>query len=731
MKFITSIALFFITCTYHYAYSQHKESQSFNDSVMVKIQVTKAHYHKMNASSKAKEKITLLKGIGSGYYQINEFDSAAYYYSLGAQQALDSENHELYSSLQYNLSLVYLNKGMYQKALDMALISLETDKLLGHKNEITSSLNSIALIYQEWGIYDKALAYRLESIKLSKEANNALELANSRFNLGSLYVKIGKMNKALSYFSQAKEDYQTLLQQKPTDNQLEKSLSESIYAIGGIYLYNKDFPEALKLFNTALKIKTSVIDNVGMGNCYYQIGLVNFLQNNFEAARQNYFLSLQYKNSVNDQKGIALAYFRIGDLYYNWRKFSESQTFINKSITAAKSIGDWEILKENYRILYLIYSNQQVHKKALNYHELYKLYSDSSSDKNMTNAVEELSIRYETEKKEKKNSILTAENKIKALTIQKQKSMGLYLLIMIILALAIVIVLYVLYQSKRKTNTLITHKNSLLANQNVHIATQKKEIEKKNIRMMHSIQYAQRIQRAMLADVSELNQLVDDAFIYFKPKDIVSGDFYWFAKVDQKLIIAAIDCTGHGVPGAFMSMLGNSFLNQIILNQKITSPDKILEALSNEVQFALRQEETKNKDGMDMALCTIDLKTKQIEFAGAKNPLIIIRDGVAQRIKGDRKPIGSNIYPGKSFEKHQIEVNSPTCIYMFSDGYIDQFGGEKGRKFLIKRLHNLLEEIHHKPMIEQREILNSTLKEWMKNEKQIDDILIVGLKIEL
>lgn len=196
------------------------------------------------------------------------------------------------------------------------------------------------------------------------------------------------------------------------------------------------------------------------------------------------------------------------------------------------------------------------------------------------------------------------------------------------------------------------------------------------------------------------------------------------------MVLAAVDCTGHGVPGAFMSMLGNSFLNHIIIHQKICLPHKVLEALSKEVEFALNQQETKNVDGMDMALCTIDLQSKIVDFAGAKNPLIVIRDGVVQRIKGDRKNIGRNLYKEKEFEHHSIEITSPTCFYMFSDGYVDQFGGDKGRKFLIKRLETLLKDIYHKPMNEQKQILHSTMAEWMKEEDQVDDILIVGFKIE-
>jgi len=286
-----------------------------------------------------------------------------------------------------------------------------------------------------------------------------------------------------------------------------------------------------------------------------------------------------------------------------------------------------------------------------------------------------------------------------------------------------------MYRSKQKTNKIISHKNKLLNEQNIQIGNQKKEIEHKNKNLTDSIVYAKRIQDAMLNDVKLLNEILDDAFILFKPKDIVSGDFYWFGQKNNKFIFSAIDCTGHGVPGAFMSMLGNSFLNQIVFNLGITSPDIILEKLSSEVQSALKQADTNNQDGMDMALCTIDLKTKTVEFAGAKNPLVYIQNGNIERIKGDRLPIGISYGKETSFEKHLIKPKGPSYFYMFSDGYIDQFGGPVNSKFMIKQLQNLLVEIHKKPMEKQREILDATICDWMKDEDQTDDILVVGFKL--
>jgi serine phosphatase RsbU (regulator of sigma subunit) len=661
------------------------------------------------------QQITTYKEIGNIFQQLNKFDSAIYYYKKAAGIAEEISKPEALSPVVYNLSLVYLKKGLYNTALEYGLRALEIDRSLNQAENISASLNIVALIFQEWGIYEKALEYRLESIKLAEETGNKVEIAHGNYNLGSLYRKLDKPGIALKYFLVAKVNYSEL------ESQLE--LSESIYSIGDIYLIQKNYVEAIQLFNEALSIKQQLSDKAGIGNCYNQIGLAHALQNQYKQAVDNYSSALGFKILVNDNKGIALTYLRLGSVMFQQDKYVESERYILKSIPVALAINDKEILSESYKILYQLYSAKADFRNAFNYHKLHKAYADSVSNENTRKVVERLSIQFETEKKEK-------ENKILALTIQRQKSLGYSLIGVIVFVLTIVVILYLLYRSKRRTNKIISHKNTLLNEQNTQIATQKKEIEEKNLNLTDSITYAKRIQESLLSDVAELNQQLDDAFILFKPKDIVSGDFYWFGKTGNKFIVSAIDCTGHGVPGAFMSMLGNSFLNQIILHDGITAPEEILERLSTDVKVALKQEETENRDGMDMALCSINLITKDVAFAGAKNPLVVIENGEATRIKGDKLPIGFSHYDDLSFTKHLLEYKQyPRSFYMFSDGYADQFGGSDGRKFMIKRLQNLLLEIHKLPMSEQFRRLDNEIETWMENEEQIDDILIVGFKI--
>jgi serine phosphatase RsbU (regulator of sigma subunit) len=276
----------------------------------------------------------------------------------------------------------------------------------------------------------------------------------------------------------------------------------------------------------------------------------------------------------------------------------------------------------------------------------------------------------------------------------------------------------------------------------------KKVIEDKNRNIMDSIKYAQRIQNAMLPQTEYIQQLLPEHFILFQPRDIVSGDFYWVEKVPErflyqedetrkvqvivgfqteKIMIATVDCTGHGIPGAFMSLIGNDQLNTIVMHDDVVEPASVLENLHKNIRTVLRQHETKNADGMEVSLCSIDKENKKMDFAGTRTPLIYIQNGELHTIAGDRRNIGGYENP-KPFTQHSINIDIPTWIYIFSDGIVDQFGGPENKKFSVKRLSELLLSVYQRPFTEQREIIRAIMKDWMSKESQIDDILLFGFK---
>ena len=264
------------------------------------------------------------------------------------------------------------------------------------------------------------------------------------------------------------------------------------------------------------------------------------------------------------------------------------------------------------------------------------------------------------------------------------------------------------------------------------IEIQKDEITVQKDDITSSITYASRIQKALLPSKKTFENTFSDYFIYYKPRDIVSGDFYWVTERKGEIIFAVADCTGHGVPGAFMSMLGNSFLNEITKDatSESLSTNQILNRLRDMINDALAQsgDNVKAYDGMDITLCKFKIKNKEIEFAGAYNPLYHIRKGVLTEYKADRMPIG--FYPKKkNFTAHTIQMNKDDVIYLFSDGYLDQFGGPFGKKYTTKKFKQILTAISPGTMDDQLQLLENELKTWQGNNEQLDDILIIGIRI--
>jgi serine phosphatase RsbU (regulator of sigma subunit) len=269
------------------------------------------------------------------------------------------------------------------------------------------------------------------------------------------------------------------------------------------------------------------------------------------------------------------------------------------------------------------------------------------------------------------------------------------------------------------------------------VVHQKKIIEEKNKDITDSINYAKLIQEAILPSKEIKYRIFPKSFILFQPRDIVSGDFYWFSEKNGKRIIAAADCTGHGVPGAFMSMIGNSFLNEIVNEKGIIQPSEILNLLRANIIKSLNQSNAENvsgairqvQDGMDIALCMFDENNNTVEFSGANNPVWIIRNGELKEYKGDKQPIGLYSGEAKPFTNNTIKLEKGDSVYIFTDGFADQFGGKAGKKFKYKQLMELLISIQEKEMIEQENILARTINEWKGDIEQVDDILVIGIKI--
>ncbi len=277
----------------------------------------------------------------------------------------------------------------------------------------------------------------------------------------------------------------------------------------------------------------------------------------------------------------------------------------------------------------------------------------------------------------------------------------------------------------------VESQNQSIHAQNKYLEDQQQEIQLQNRNITASINYAKRIQRAMLPTQTFLEELLPNSFVYFNPRDIVSGDFYFFAEKNNKIIVAAVDCTGHGVPGAFMSVIGNDLLTQIVIWRGITESNLILNELHNGIVQTLKQEETENRDGMDISLCVLDKKTNQIQYSGAKNALLYVTpDGKVNQIKGDRHHVGGVAKQLKrNFTPYKVDTPKGTRFYLFTDGYLDQFGGDESKKYSKKRFQIFIEKMKNTHILELQHETERNFIEWKGNEKQIDDVLVIGFEV--
>jgi serine phosphatase RsbU (regulator of sigma subunit) len=542
-----------------------------------------------------------------------------------------------------------------------------------------------------------------------------------------------------------------------------KLIAETNYFMALTFTEDQEPDSAVKYYNLALENFNNNSDNYNTGKIYYALGEIYFEEENYENSKSAYQNSLEIFSTLKSDKWITNIYNNLGRIYFIEGENKTADEFAQKSLEKSEIYFDeFNIQKRDaYLLLSEIYESRKNVNKAYEYLTLYKVTNNLVHESEIEKQQTQLQAYLETENIEKEIEILKKEDALKEQRLQAKQIQTYGFLAVIVLVLAFAIYYFYSSRKEKRVNNLLIAQNEeinlqkkeiesqsrILEKANRAILKQKEEIENKTIKITHSINYASRIQFAMLSNIHVLQGNFIDHFVFFKPKEAVSGDFYWFSVVKEdsapslfrkktvldetsKIVVAVVDCTGHGVPGAFMSMLGDAYLNQIINLQKILEPEKILMELHKAIRSTLQQQETDNNDGMDIALCVIDKTKRTMEFSGAKNPLIYIQSGKMERINGDLMSIGGlQKERVRHFNKYTIDITTETTVYLFSDGYQDQFGGKYGRKFMAKPFRDILFDNHTKTFEEQKNLLSSTLKKWQGKYTQMDDITVVGFKI--
>jgi serine phosphatase RsbU (regulator of sigma subunit) len=640
---------------------------------------------------------------------------------------------------------IALNQNKYALAQSLFIQLLQIEKELGDSIAYGTTLVNIGRTYDQQGDYLPALAHFYSALKVQDSIQDIKGKTSTLSYLGVTLKNQEKYEESLKYHQEAYQNALILNDKKQTSIILNN--------LGVTFRHLGVFDSALFYHQKALKMDEELQDTYGMSICHNCIGVVYKLMGDPQKALKHYDLGKRLSEKGGNKLGIAISSLDMSEVFLDLKEYDKAYLYALTSLMMAKDISAKRRVKEAALTLSNIEELRGNYQKSLEYYKMYSDYKDSIFNDQSSQQIAELQTKYDSEKREMEISSLQKEKKMQEAENQRQRYIGYGLTVFIFSLFILSFLLLKNNREKLKANRLLTkqkkeidEKNNILHDTNEElkftldlVEKQKYSIEYQNLNIMSSISYAKRIQSAMLPKKEFIQQFLPESFVLFRPKDVVSGDFYWVAETKEGYVIAAADCTGHGVPGAFVSMVGNSFLNEIVIGEGFSTPHVILKRLHNKIIDFFHQKEESNEstisDGMDISICMIDKSKKTVKYAGAMNPLYYlpmneVNRGEVIEIKGDKQPVGGmQKRERQPFTSHTITISSPTTFYMCSDGYQDQFGGKNNKKFMVKRLKKLLFEIYSKDMNEQKHILQATLEDWMQNEIQIDDILIVGFRI--
>ncbi|MBE0675923.1 MAG: tetratricopeptide repeat protein [Bacteroidales bacterium] len=613
-----------------------------------------------------------------------------------------------------NLGILAHNQSKYDEALSLYRRSLEINRRTGRLSGVATSLFCIGTVHENLSGNDSALIYYLEGQQVSESINDARLIAYAKTSMANIYFRMGDYLRSMDYnlaalklFNERGNDYGVL---------------KVYFSLGQTAVLIDSLDKAVWFYNKALETGTSLgsINDIAM--VYHSLGQLYETMNKADSALVNYVKARELYLQTGNRENSAHILIAQARLLNGRKEHEEAVSYLDEALLIAKETEAPSLLTEVYNEMASTWAAMGNFENSYRYVRLYSNLKDSVLTVEKQKQILELQTQYETEKKEKENELLRKDQKILQTT-RNSLIIGAAMLLTIV-----AIILRNLSVKKRD--------NRQLREQRDEIGRQKEIVESQKTAIEDSIRYAKRIQSAMLPPDDQIAEILPEAFILYLPRDIVSGDYYWMKEISpSKILVCAADCTGHGVPGALMSMLGMSLLADVInsnlgpIRKGEYTPASILNELRNRIKNSLRQtgKEGESRDGMDMVLAIIDRDSGALTCSGANNPLYYVNEGTLTEVKAVRNPIG--IHPNEmSFSDYEATIPGGSMVYLFSDGYYDQIG-HGGKKFLSKNFKKLLEEISYMPPAEIKERLYSEHITWKDGEEQVDDILVIGVRI--
>lgn len=685
--------------------------------------------------------------------------------SIEKNKAADKEST---SEAWLSVSLSYDYMGVIDSCAMAATKSIEIALSVGSMKKAANAYQSLGVSYYYAGNCDSAMINYDKAGEHYKMAGDTVDLAGVKTNKANCLYNMGRLGESIALLHEAEKIYEN----SPESRYLLAIVRENI---GQQSYESQNYDLALEYLQNALQIHKEFGDSIGIARCYMKQGFVQDDIKQHDTALKLLLKAARILKNNNGDKLLDNVYNSIGAVYSNSGDHEQAIIYFEKSlemkrekydpvgmITTLTNLADnynktgnkpkayqtaMEALKMHkehdfylqegllYGVLADYYASIGDYKNGYTYSTKVVMWRDSIYSIEKQEALSEMEVKYESEKKDQqikmaklltdqeKDKRVIAETKAKkeeALLQEEQAEKRNIYIGLVALGLLTIAVFWAL-RNKRRDNKLISHQKKIAEEQ-------KDLVEEKNKEILDSINYAKRIQTAILPPDKLIKEYLTSSFVLYKPKDIVAGDFYWMEPQENRVLFAAADCTGHGVPGAMVSVVCNNGLNRSVREHGLIDPGKILDKTREIVISEFEKSEEEVKDGMDVALCSLEGKT--LKYAGAHNPLWIIRRGTQEleEIKASKQPIGKYDDP-QPYTTHTLELNPGDSFYIFSDGYADQFGGDKGKKFKAANFKRLLLSIQSEPLERQRELIDEAFENWKGELEQLDDVCVIGVRV--
>lgn len=681
-------------------------------------------------------RLSALHNYTYSYYAFSNKDSALVLLNLEYEFAAARGLKKEMGNALVLMGDVYENLGNFPKALDVLIEGNQLFEEIQNKQGKASALFKIGEIFSLQGNYVKAIDHFMRSLKLREEMGSEAGIAACLFGIGHLNLEQGDPVKAFEQFERAYE-----IKKKLGD---KSGMAIGLGNLGLAAIEQGDYVLGIDFLSQNLEIVTELGNEFAISTTLNNIGVSYKDLGDLDLALDFFERSLGMREKLGFKMGVARSLSNIGDVYFEKGQLNKALNYCSRAYLIAKESGQIYLLTDITWSLWEINKKLGNYKLALEMHELFIGYRDSvKSEENNTEMMRQ-EFKYNYEKKTVADSIQNAESKkvIEAqlfaqeeqIAREKLQRNSLYGGMSLLVVFGII--MFNRFRVTNRQKIIIQEKERQTNFQNIEITAQKESIEQKNMEILDSIVYAKRIQQSILPDIGEVKRTFSDSFILFLPKDVVSGDFYWFEKFDGMIYLAAADCTGHGVPGAMVSVLCHHALHKALVEEGVKEVGMLLGRTRELLIEQLERSNEDLKDGMDISLVSLKMIEREqntegdiiMEWSGANNPLWIVRNGELFEYKPNKQPVGKYI-DAKPFNTSTIVVKPGDCFYLFTDGLQDQFGGEKGKKLKPANVKKKLIDIAHLPMSEQQDLLHNMFLQWKNKHEQVDDICILGVRI--